>query len=52
MDMEARNALLANKITVSIIKCTNGYNQYRIQEETMNKNRVTSKYPRYSRPEN
>ena len=51
VDVEARNAFPKNKITASIIKCANGYNQYGMRDEMMNKNRVCSECPRCSRPE-
>ena len=37
IDVDARNAFLANKISPSIIKCTNDFNSHRIRDRMNNK---------------
>ena len=47
-----RNAFLANKITVLIIKCINSFNLCGLREEMMKNNKINGKCLRCSYPEN
>jgi len=46
IDLDARNAFPAKKVTASVIKCSSGYNHYGVRHAMINKEDMEEKFPR------
>ena len=45
IDLDARNAFSAKKVTTSMIKCANDFNHYSTRHTKINNNMIEANYP-------
>jgi len=51
IDLDARDTFNGKKVSTSVIKCANAFNQYGVRDEIINKQTVGRECPRCSEPE-